>query len=111
MYHFKTEINPVTGNREDYYWDEQTETITQRTRESVGDILEANKQQQSRAIDQRYGNEMMHHVADIPMSVVWKWKKDHGVDVFSSDPDQKRKVRRLLNDPEYRYLRSNRKRL
>lgn len=111
MKHFRTEINPVTGNREDYYWDEQEQVITQRTREDVADILESNKRKQSDSIDARYGKQMLHHVAEIPMSIVLKWKREHGVDVFSSDPEQKRKVKRLLNDPEYRYLRSNNKRL
>jgi hypothetical protein len=111
MKHFATEVNPITGAREDYYWDEQEQTLTQRTRYDVTDVLESNKAQQANSIDKRYGKEMLHHVAEIPMGVVLKWKKEHGVDLFSPDPDMKRKVRRLLNDPEYRYLRTNNKRL
>lgn len=106
MRHFKTEFNPYTGAREDYYWDDNSETLTVRNRHEVGDILEGNKRQQNASIDSRFGNEMLHHVADIPMAVVVKWKQELGVDVFSNDPWHKKRVRQLLNDPDYRYLKT-----
>lgn len=106
MLHFRTEVSPVTGAREDYYWDDMEKRLVCRKRHDVTDILEANKRDANATIDQRHGNGMMHHVADIPMSLVVKWKQELGVDVLSNDPEQKRKVRKLLNDPEYRYLRT-----
>lgn len=43
--------------------------------------------------------------ASIPLSLIMKWKVEHGVDAFSNDPAHKRKFRQLLNDHQYRMLR------
>lgn len=106
MQHFRTEINPVTGNQEDFYFDHEAGKLVQRTRHKVGEVLERNKRQANRTIDGRKfgGGEMLHEVANIPMGVVLKWKREHGVDVFNKE--HKRKMLRLLDDPEYRYLKS-----
>ena len=110
MKHFKTDYNPVTGAREDYYWDEMDQKLTIRNRHDVTDVIEGNKQQQNASLDSRYGNQMMHHVADIPMAVVMQWKKE-GLDIFRNDPETKRRLRRKLNDPDYRYLKTTVKKL
>lgn len=110
MKHFKTDWNPVTGAREDYYWDEQNQQMTIRNRHDIGDILESNKHQQNQTLDKRYGKEMMHHVADIPNAVVLQWKKE-GLDIFDGQPETKRKLMRKLNDPDYRYLKRTVKKL
>lgn len=47
----------------------------------------------------------MKLAASIPLSIIMKWRVEEGVDVFSTDPDQKRRARRLLNDHQYRMLR------
>ena len=44
------------------------------------------------------------HVASIPNSVIIKWKKEKGVDVFNKH--QWKEVQKLLNDSEYAYLRT-----
>jgi len=106
MKHFKTETNPITGAREDYFWDENEQKLTVRKRHEIGSILEGNKAQANRTIDQRFGKEMLHKVADIPMAIVVKWKQELGVDVFSNDPWHKKRVRQLLNDPENRFLKT-----
>jgi len=111
MKHFKTEMNPVTGAREDYYWDDNEQKLTVRNRHEVGDILDGNKRDQARSVDHRFGGEMMHRMAEIPMAVVVQWKQKYGVDIFSSDPWHKKRVRQLLNDPEWRYLRTNTRKL
>lgn len=109
MKHFKTEFGD--GIRHDYYWDAAEEKMVVRNRHDVGGVIEANKSQQNQTIDSRYGNEMMHKVADIPMAVVWKWKTEFGVDVFSNDPWHKKRVRQLLNDPENRFLKTTVKKI
>ncbi len=43
--------------------------------------------------------------ASIPLSLIMKWKVEHGVDAFSNDPAHKRKFKQLLNDHQYRMLR------
>ena len=55
---------------------------------------------------QGHGNgKDMKLAASIPLSLVFKRKAEHGVDVFSSDPAHKKKARQLLNDHQYRMLR------
>ncbi len=48
----------------------------------------------------------LRRVASIPAIVILKWKEELGVDFYSSDPDQKRRVRQLLNSNEYQFLRT-----
>lgn len=43
--------------------------------------------------------------ASIPLSLIMKWKIEHGVDAFSADPAHKKKAAQLLNDHQYRMLR------
>lgn len=45
-------------------------------------------------------------VADIPNVIAEKWLKE-GVNVFSADPDMVNKVRRKLDEPEYRHLKTH----
>jgi hypothetical protein len=43
--------------------------------------------------------------ASIPVVVQYEWLKRYGINVFDSDHEEG--VRRLLNDPEWRYLRTS----
>jgi hypothetical protein len=45
------------------------------------------------------------HVARIPVGVQHEWLKRYGVDIYNKE--QEKEVRKLLNDPEWKYLRSN----
>jgi len=111
MQHFRTEINPVTGAREDFYWDHVEQKLVQRTRHNVGAVLENNKRRANNTTDGRKFNSghLMHHVADIPMGVVVKIRKEHGIDVFK--PEDKPRLLKLLDDPDYRYLKTTTARL
>lgn len=111
MQHFRTEINPVTGAREDFYWNAQEEKLVQRTRYDVTDVVEQNKRRANATVDGRkFGTgHMMHHVADIPLGVIMKIRKEHGIDVFN--PNHKKALLRLLDSPDYRYLKSTTARL
>ena len=47
----------------------------------------------------------MRKVASIPLIIIEKWKTEHGVDIMNKDHWDK--VKKLLNDPEYRFLRTH----
>jgi hypothetical protein len=111
MKHFRTEYNPHKDAWEKYYWDDANEVLTIKNTFQIGSILEANKAAANASIDTRFGNKMLHHVAEIPNGVITKLMKEHNVDVFSSDPEQQMRLRRLLDDPDYRYLKTTVKRL
>lgn len=111
MQKFRREWNPAKDSWDTYYWDPDSKTMTIKSTHDVGSILEANKRQQSLTLNARYGNERMHHVADIPLAVIMRFKQKHGVDAFSSDPSEKLKLRKLLESPDYRYLKTTVKKL
>lgn len=65
-------------------------------------ILDRNKSSQADGFDRRSD---MWHAAHIPVGVMYEWLVKHGVNAW--DPTHRDGVKRLLNDPEYRYLRVN----
>lgn len=92
------DYDPLTGVREDF---EATEDGFQiHTSQDVESILDANKRAQNDAPD-RMGEFV--HAADIPIVVQLEWMTKHGVDIY--DPDHTPGIKRLLNDPDYRYLK------
>lgn len=81
-------------------YDEQTDTTLIHYEQDVEPLLDANK----RAANENTGRMGdMVHVASIPVSVQLKWMVEKGVDVLN--PDHAKAVARLLDDPDYRYLR------
>jgi hypothetical protein len=110
MREFRKDWNPYSACTETYYWDDTTKTMTIKNTYDVTDIIEQNKRRANASTDTRFGNEMFHHIAELPNGVVAKWAKE-GYDVFSDDPDMKKKVMRRLHDPEWRFLRSTTKRI
>lgn len=49
----------------------------------------------------------MERVASIPVLVMYEWLTKYGVDAwkYSSCEETRRRVNKLLNDPDYRYLK------
>ena len=104
MYEFRKEWNPYSACTDTYYWDD-VEGMTIKHSYDVTDIIESNKRRANASLDQRFGNEMLHHFADIPNVVIEQWMKE-GLDVFSQDPSMKKAILRKIHDPEWRYLRT-----
>lgn len=63
--------------------------------------IERNKQ--LAATDGFGKGENMWLAASIPVGVQYEWMVKYGINLW--DPDHEAGVKRLLNDPEYRYLR------
>lgn len=95
-----------TGLRKWMNYDEATDAIQisyDQDRAAQDIILNRNKAAQAdNALDRRSD---MWHAAHIPIGVMYEWKVKHGVDAW--DPAHRDGIKRLLNDPEYRYLRVN----
>lgn len=111
MKQFRKEWCPVKDAWQTYYWDESKQELTIKNTFEVGDILEQNKRRANSSLDQRYGNERLHEVAQIPVVFVTKFLKEYNLDVFSSDPSEKKRLRKLLEDPEFRFLKTTVKKL
>lgn len=75
--------------------------------QDVEPILERNKALQTHdgKLPMERGEGNFRRVGIIPNVIIEKWKNEFGVDVFK--PADWPKVRALLNDPEWRYLRSS----
>jgi hypothetical protein len=71
---------------------------------SLKAILDANKSAQAESWDKR---SEVWHAGHVPIGVMYEWKVKYGVDAwkYASCEETRRKVNRLLNDPDYRYLR------
>lgn len=94
------DIDPLTGLMTWHDYDEATDTTIMSYEQDVAPILEQNKAA-ANAASGPMGD--MAHVASIPASVIMKWRIEKGVDVYN--PDHKKAVQRLLDDPEWRYLK------
>ena len=92
------------GPVETWYHEQPDGTFVIETRQDVAPVLERNKALQT-ADDGFTPSRDMARVASIPVVVQREWLKRYGVNVF--DRDNEKRVRRLLNDPEWRYLRTS----
>ena len=92
------------GITEFFHMDEQTGEITIERCQDVEPVIEANK----RAINARDGyspSRELREIAEIPLGVVELWKQLYGIDVMNRDHMEG--VKKLLKDPDWRWLRNS----
>jgi hypothetical protein len=94
----------LTGDKAYHHYDNDISYI--ETVYNVEPILQANKEAQK----DRYGDKKgikagWWHAGSIPNGVIAKWKTE-GIDFFTKDPDHWKMIVKLLNSPDYRYLRT-----
>lgn len=94
------DFDPVTGLLTYHNYDAQTDTTTISYEQDAEPILDRNKAAQNEASGPM-GDFV--HAASIPASIVLKWRIEKGVDIYNKD--HLPAVKRLLNDPEWRYLK------
>lgn len=71
----------------------------------VEPVLEANKRMQRDNPTGMGASREWQHIAEIPVIVYEKWCQDHGCDVLALE--NKDLLKRLLNDPDWRWLRTS----
>ena len=95
------DYDPTTGVKTWFSSDEENGGQWHFRREQdVAPILDRNKAAQAESWDKR---SEMWHAAHIPTLVMYEWATKHGVEMWN--PNHKDGVKRLLNHPDYRYLR------
>lgn len=100
----KTE--PITGEVTTFEYDDLTDKAVITSTADVGGQVEDNKRE-SRD-DYHYEIPGLgQKVAHIPPTVGLLWIEKYGVNIWSGDPDQRKAVMTLLNQPEWRFLRTN----
>ena len=92
------------GLSEAFHYSEADKQFSIETFADVGPVLSLNRAQANNG-DGFTPSRDMKHIARIPLVIVEKWKNELGVDVFNKDHDKK--IRQLLNDPDWRYLRTS----
>jgi len=90
-----------------FHYDEGEETTTVSVAQDVEPILDANKAAQT--LNDGYSpDRTLKRIASIPLVTVQQWMKDDGVNFLALPKHEKQKyLRRKLNDPDYRWLRTS----
>lgn len=96
----------MSGTFTRLHLDRGERTITAETVQDVEPILELNKARQNEAPTQ---SDWGRHIGTIPNVILVKWLYEEGANVWRMSSDEfGRFIRRKLNDPDWRYLRTDR---
>ncbi|MEK9897003.1 MAG: hypothetical protein VW518_11355 [Burkholderiaceae bacterium] len=89
-----------------FKYDHNEDKVVLQNVQDVEPLLELNKKEALG--DSMYGQQSsngMRKVASIPLIIIEKWKRELGVDIYNKNDWPK--IKQLLNDPEYRFLRTH----
>lgn len=92
--------DPQSGLKTFIDYDGDIDRFSFRYEQDVNQLLDATQSTQNESFDKRAD---MWHVASIPAIVQLEWLAKHGVDLWNKN--HRAGVKRLLNDPDYRYLK------
>ncbi len=103
------DYDPLRGIAAWWRYEPHTDSAIITHTQDVSSVLEANKRAANDDEKTKRGIKRdWWKVASIP-DIVWlKWKQEKGVDIF--DQSHTDAILKLLNDPEYRYLKTTAKR-
>jgi hypothetical protein len=96
------DYDPLTGITETFV--ETDNGFAIKHSQDVTPFIELNKAKQSSGKDYWRAGGDLRHEATIPMGVQYEWLTKYGVDVYN--PDHTEGVVKLLNNPEWRYLKT-----
>lgn len=98
-------VDPVTGLKTFHEYDHLTDETTISYEGENDPVLEVNKRLQNDNDITRQGiKDGFWLYASIPASVQVQWLIDYGIDILNKDHAPR--MSKLLNDPEYRYLKT-----
>lgn len=86
------------------WWEDTPDGFVLHYESDAEPVLEANAAKRSMGRDFYARDHEMWRVASIPVGIQMKWLVEHGVDVHNEEHWPR--VKRLLNDPEWRYLKT-----
>lgn len=96
--------DPALGLTEAFHIAPGQSSFAIETMQDVEPILENNKRRQNDG-DGFTASREGRYIASIPLVIIEKWKNELGVDIFNKNHQPA--IRRLLNDPDWRYLRTS----
>lgn len=98
------DADPLSEQEEYFYFDDDRDEITIETRNDVEPLLDVNKRFFNDGTNGWTPSRDLKRIATIPPEIVLLWKERYGIDLF--DKNHSAGVKRLLNDPEWLYLRT-----
>ena len=99
------DYDPLTQTTEVFHFDEATGDFAIESSIDVEPLLDINKARQNDGANGWTPSRDMKMIGSIPNIVVEKWRNEFGVNIF--DKNHEPAVRRLLNDPDWRWLRTS----
>lgn len=104
------DYDPYTGITTTFDYDHSNDITIIGREQDITPALERNKMLQN---DDQYSKDGIRdswwHEAFIPNIIIEKFKNEFGVDIFNKNDIKK--VKQLLNDPQYRYLKTTAKKI
>ena len=94
----------LTGVSTYHSYDHSTKRTHILTTQNVEPVIRANKERHKTSYQRDGIKKSWMHAATIPPVVQVKWKQEYGVDIYNKDHTDK--IMKLLNDPEWRYLKT-----
>lgn len=82
----------------------EDDNVLVRTVQDAEPILRLNAEKRSHGRPYYARDPDLHRLASIPIGVAYAWLTQYGVEAWN--PDHLPKVVKLLNDPEWRYLKT-----
>lgn len=101
----ETEFDPISGIKEETWYDEMEDQLVIRREADVELDLNFNKASYNSFRHPEFKNQVFNHVASIPNIVIEQWlKEDPPLNLYN--PAHKDRLLKRLNEPEWRYLRT-----
>lgn len=89
-----------------YLRDNGDGTWTMGMSQKVESILDHNKEMSTSGDHGWSKSKDFRRIGSIPLVVSHDWKTNKGIDIHSPDPDMQKKVNSMMNDIDYRRLRT-----
>ena len=101
--------DPLTGIKTVHHYDHDTQITRIERIQNIEPILERNKELAKTDIEAKGIKNNWWLAGTIPNIIIEKWLNEYGIDFFNKDHWPA--VKRLLNSPDWRYLRTGRGKL
>lgn len=102
------DYDPLTGITTNFEYNYATDETTISREQDVELILDINKAiTNDEDISKKGIKHGWWHYAQVPNIIIEKWRREHGVDFFNKD--HQKAWLKLINQPEYRYLKTTTK--
>tara|TARA_R100001530_G_scaffold534_1_gene842 strand:- start:887 stop:1186 length:300 start_codon:yes stop_codon:yes gene_type:complete len=94
------------SNNQIFHYDNPSGEFAIEHIEDIQPLIDSNKRLQQ---EDHLMKDEFRLSARIPTTVVYEWRRKFGVDIFN--PNHKEAVKKLLNSPDYRYLKTTNRRI